>query len=187
MTRRTKREIWTHIYEQVLQKNALSILFVSLITRPLFFSVVTVCFTSLFLRCYTVHYLHSLLFLKFHFIFFLCLSLYSHTSRKFAMIYRVISLRSVHPFCPLFLAYTRNLERIISLFFSFPFISKYKFCVMLYYKYLKMKTIKIVYSLCFCFNLGKDMNSLPGSKTQPHCKYYTRKENFRIKILENAL
>jgi len=159
--------------------------FFSLITLPLFFSVVTVCFTSLFLRCYTVHFLHSPLFLKFHFIFFLCLSLYSHTSRKFAMIYRVISLRSVHPFCPYFFAY--KLGRIISLFLSFPFISEYKFCVTLYYKYLKMKSIKIVYSLCFCFNLGKDMNSLPGSKRQPHCKYYTRKENSHIKVLENAL
>jgi len=110
VTRRTKREIWTHIYEQVLQKNALSILFVSLITRPLFFFVVTVCFTSLFLRCYTVHFLHSPLFLKFHFIFFLCLSLYSHTSRKFVMIYRVISLRSVHLLCSFFFAY--KLDRL---------------------------------------------------------------------------
>jgi hypothetical protein len=164
-------------------KRTLYVFFFSLIIRPLFFSIVTVCFTGLFLRCYTVRFLHSPVFLKFHFIFFLCLSLYSHTSRKFVMIYSVISLRSVHPFAPLFFAY--KLGQIISLFFSFPFISKYKFCVMLYYKYLKMKTIKIVYSLCFCFNLGNDMNSLPGSKTQPHCKYYTKK--IPIKLLQNAL
>lgn len=88
-------------------------------------------------------------------------------------------------FCPFFFAY--KLGQIISLFFYFSFISKYKFCVMLYYKYLKMKTIKIIYSLCFCFNLGKDMSSLPESKTQPHCKYYTRKENLQVKVLENAL
>ena len=83
-----------------------------------------------------------------------------------------------------FFAY--KLGQIIYLFFSFPFISKYKFCVMLHYKYLKMKTIKIVYSLCFCFNFGKDMNSLPGSKTQPHCKHYTRKENLHVKSIRKC-
>jgi hypothetical protein len=35
------------------------------------------------------------------------------------------------------------------MFVSFPFIFKYKFCVMFYYEYLKMKTIKIVYSRMF--------------------------------------
>lgn len=87
--------------------------------------------------------------------------------------------------CPFFFSY--KLVQILFLFFSFPFISKYKFCVMLYYKYLKMKTIKIVYPLCFCFNLGKDMKSLAGSQTQPHCKYYKRKESFHGKVLVNAL
>ena len=165
-------------------KRTLYVFFSSLIARPLFFSVFTVCFTGLFLRCY-IRFLHSLVFLKFHFVFFLYLSLYSHTSRKFVMIYRVISLRSVHPFAPFSLLISQ--DRLYLCFFPFPFISKYKFCVMLYYKYLKMKTIKFFYSLCFCFNLGKDVTSLPGSKTQPHCKYYTRKENFNVQVVENAL
>lgn len=185
MTRRTKREIWTLIYEQVLQKNALRILFFSSHYPPLIlFRSYGVCYqfiSSLLQR--SLSPFPCVFEVSFHFLFVSQL-IFSHQQEIcYDLSCNFLTKRS--PFCPFFFAY--KLGQIISLFFSFPFISEYKFCVMLYYKYLKMKIIKIIYSLCFCFNLGKDMNSLPGSKTQPHCKYYTRKENFHVNVLENAL
>lgn len=126
MTRRTNRKNWTRIYEQVLQKTLYIFSFFSYYPPLILF------------RSYGVFYwfisslLHSSLSpfpsvfeVSFHFLFVSQL-IFSHQQEICCDLSRnFLTKRS--PFCSFFFAY--KLGQIISLFSSFPFISKYKFCL----------------------------------------------------------